>query len=69
MNNGHGVATDAVAAAAAVSPIWLPWLREVSEIAGLVVPILGAFWLLLQIVLRIRATLKKIPDHSDTGVP
>jgi len=46
-------ATDAVAAAAVTSPMWLEWLREASLIAGLMVPILGAVWLLVQIWHRV----------------
>lgn len=42
--------TDVVAASAVASPIWLPWLQSTSEIAGLLVPILGAAWLIIQII-------------------
>ena len=41
--------TNAVAAAALVSPVWLPWLDKVSELAALMIPILGAIWLITQI--------------------
>lgn len=42
--------TDVVAASAVASPIWLPWLQQTSEVAGLLVPILGAAWLIVQII-------------------
>lgn len=42
--------TDVVAGAAVASPIWLPWLQQTSEVAGLLVPILGAVWLIVQII-------------------
>lgn len=42
--------TDGIAIAAVSSPVWLPFLQGVSEFAGLVVPILGAIWLMVQIV-------------------
>lgn len=53
MNGLHNVtdrATDAVAAGMVASPFWLPGLQDVSEIAALVVPILGAIWLIVQII-------------------
>lgn len=51
MTNGEKVVTvtDVGAVTALVSPIWLPTLQEVSQIAALVLPILGALWLLIQI--------------------
>jgi hypothetical protein len=42
--------TDGVAVAAVTSPIWASMLQNVSEFAGLIVPILGAIWLLVQII-------------------
>lgn len=42
-------ATDAIAAGAVSSPFWLPSLQHASEAAALVVPILGAIWLIVQI--------------------
>lgn len=42
--------TNAVATAAVSSPVWLPSLRDTSEVAGLFLPILGAVWLTVQIV-------------------
>lgn len=41
--------TDGVAVTAVSSMFWLPSLQHVSDLAGLVVPILGASWLLIQI--------------------
>lgn len=48
-NNIIDRGTDVVAGAAVASPIWLPWLQQTSEIAGLLVPILGVIWLAVQI--------------------
>lgn len=62
-------ANTAIAVAAATSPFWLHILREMSEIAALIVPILGALWLTLQIVLKLHAHFKKRPDHLDTNIP
>jgi hypothetical protein len=50
MNEALDRSTDTVAAAAVVSPFWLPILQDVSGIAALIVPILGAIWLVVQIV-------------------
>lgn len=45
--------TTVVAAAAVGTPWWLPYLQSVSQHAALWMPILGAAWLLLQIVSKI----------------
>ncbi|GGX63383.1 hypothetical protein GCM10007385_35650 [Tateyamaria omphalii] len=42
--------TTAVAAGALTSPIWLPSLNMVSAFFATVLPILGAIWLIVQIV-------------------
>lgn len=42
--------TDVVAGAAVTSPVWLPWLQQTSEVAGLLVPIFGLIWLVIQII-------------------
>ena len=46
--------TNAVAAGAVVSPIWLPFLRDASQFAGILVPILGAVWLIVQIAHKVK---------------
>jgi hypothetical protein len=46
--------TTVVAAAAAASPAWLPWLKSFSEIAALLLPILGCAWLVVQFIAWIR---------------
>lgn len=53
--------TNTIAAGAATSPWWLPWLREVSEVAGLLLPIAGLLWLLYQFVLKLREKPKSGP--------
>lgn len=45
--------TNATAGAAVVSPFWLPVLQTTSEVASIVLPILGAVWLLVQIVAKV----------------
>lgn len=52
MTNGE-VVTDTGALAAVVSPLWLPALHTASEVAALVLPILGATWLAVQIAIKI----------------
>ena len=49
----HDNLTNAAAGAAVVSPFWLPWLQQVSEIASVALPILGAIWLIVQIAAKI----------------
>ena len=41
--------TSWLAGLAVISPMWLPWLQDVSTIAALLLPILGGIWLLVQI--------------------
>ncbi len=53
------LATDAGALAAVVSPWWLPWLKEVSEIASFTLPIIGVIWLCVQIVVKLYEFGKK----------
>lgn len=43
-------ATNAVAVAGVITPLWLPSLSLVSEQAGVWTPILGAIWLATQII-------------------
>lgn len=42
--------TNVTAGAALVSPWWLPALQGVSEFASIILPILGAAWLVVQII-------------------
>jgi Na+/alanine symporter len=51
--------TDGVAVSAVTSPVWLPGLQQLSELSGLVVPILGAIWLIIQIVGYLHSKRKK----------
>ena len=41
--------TDTASVVAIASPWWLPLLKETSEIAAFVLPILGVVWLVTQI--------------------
>lgn len=42
--------TTAVATASVAAPVWLPWLKTVSDLAALLLPIFGVAWLIVQIV-------------------
>jgi hypothetical protein len=44
--------TDTTSVVALASPWWLPWLKDMSELAALWLPILGAIWLIVQIGFR-----------------
>lgn len=50
--------TDTAAVAAIASPLWLPTLHTVSELAALIVPILGALWLAVQIATKLYTFFK-----------
>lgn len=49
----HDTLTTATAGAAVASPLWLPSLQTISEVASILLPILGALWLIVQIVIKI----------------
>jgi hypothetical protein len=51
--------TNTGAGVALTSYWWLPSLHALSDTAALLLPILGAAWLLVQIVTRLYATFKK----------
>lgn len=64
----HETVTTTGAYAALTSPVWLPSLKEASEIAGLLLPILGALWLVTQITVKLweaRRKYKKDNESSD----
>lgn len=42
--------SNAIAGAAITSPWWLPILQTWSEVAGLLLPIAGVAWLIIQII-------------------
>lgn len=56
---GHEFVTDTGAGAALTSPFWLPALHDVSDVAALLLPILGAAWLVLQIALKVYSVRKE----------
>ena len=43
-----------LATLAVLSPVWLPWLQDVSTVAALLLPIFGGCWLVVQIVSKLR---------------
>jgi len=45
--------TNVIAAGAAVSPLWLPSLADVSQTAALLLPIAGLIWLIIQILWKV----------------
>lgn len=42
--------TAAISGAAIVSPWWLPYLANASEVAGFLLPIFGVIWIIVQLV-------------------
>jgi len=52
MTTGHIIerTTDVTAAAAVISPVWLPLLKDVSDVSSLLLPVAGLVWLLIQII-------------------
>lgn len=50
--------TNSVAVASLAIPLWLPSLQDTSQFAALIIPILGAGWLILQIILKLHAFFK-----------
>jgi hypothetical protein len=45
-------ATTAAAGAALSSPFWLPVLEDLSSASALLLPVLGAIWLIVQIMVK-----------------
>ena len=43
-------ATNIGAGVAVASPVILPWIERVSDVAAIWLPVLGAVWLIVQIV-------------------
>jgi len=56
--------TDTVAMSAMASPLWLPWLKDVSEISGILLPTAGLIWIIVQIVVKILVTRKSLRDED-----
>ncbi|UFS67872.1 hypothetical protein LO749_20800 [Paracoccus denitrificans] len=52
-------ASASISSAALTSPFWLPALKNTSEIAALLTPILGGAWLIVQIIQKIKEIRKK----------
>lgn len=46
--------TTGGALGAVVSPLWLPVLTPVSQVAAILLPILGCVWLAVQITFKIK---------------
>jgi hypothetical protein len=42
--------SSGIAAGAAISPWWLPALKAASEVAGMLLPVLGVVWLIVQMI-------------------
>ena len=58
-NNPLENATTAIAASAVASPVWLPWLHDASQVAATVAPLLGAVWLIVQIIAKVVEIFRK----------
>lgn len=60
--------SEATAAAAITSSLWLPYLKETYEISAYLLPAFGILWLVVQIVAKILITRKQLksagPDHG-----
>lgn len=52
-------AAAAVSSAALTSPFWLPALKDMSETAALLMPILGGAWLVVQIISKFKEMKNK----------
>lgn len=59
-------AAGATASVAISAPFWLPWLKEASEIAAFMLPILGVLLIAVQIVAKVYVT-RRIMRGQDTG--
>jgi hypothetical protein len=55
--------TSAAAGAALTSPGWLHMLQDWSTVAGALLPILGAVWLIVQIATKIIETRRRRRDE------
>lgn len=51
--------TGGVAIASILSPAWLPVLYDISAYAGVLMPIFGVAWLIVQIVTKVYETFIK----------
>lgn len=54
-----------MAATAITSPYWLPAIHDFSTLAADLLPILGAFWLVIQICLKIYQVMTHKKDTDD----
>lgn len=54
----HERVTTVVAAAAVGAPLWLPSIKQVSDVSGLLMPILGVTWLVIQIISKLHEMRK-----------
>jgi hypothetical protein len=54
----YNTTSNFVAAGMFFSPVWLPSLATVSGFCATVAPILGAIWLIVQIVAKLREMRK-----------
>ena len=59
-------AAGTTASVAISAPLWLPWLKEASEIAAFMLPILGVLLIVVQIVAKVYVT-RRILRGDDTG--
>ena len=56
--------TKVAAAGAVASPLWIPKLSELSTMAAEVLPILGAIWLVVQIVAKVYPAIRGKPKED-----
>lgn len=60
----HEPFVTAGAVGAVISPWWLPSLHKLSIVAAEFAPILGASWLILQIVVKLYEMYRKYKDND-----
>lgn len=61
--------TNGVALGGLTISMWWPTLMQASEIAGAIVPILSALWLMIQIVRALRKPSSAAPPSSSAPAP
>ena len=55
-NSWNDGLTSGIAVVALAEPVWDQWLKYASEVAGDTLPILGALWLAIQALSKIKET-------------
>ncbi|QHJ85424.1 MAG: hypothetical protein [Caudoviricetes sp.] len=59
--------TNGIAGGAVTSPLWLPYLKTISDFAAVLTPILGGLWLIGRIIYSIYRCFSKKGKIKDTN--